>query len=1473
MKLKNLWFLLALCCFVVSTSAQTSFKDLVEMAQGLAHESSNMKCPTVNTRKRTISVADNSISHETNFVDRVRQPELSYNDKTIKRYRIKNVKTGEYLCYTGVKDGKGCPTTVPLTVTATADDMSTVFFLHREGITLGNGYGLCNSVSSTNYSLKDLDTYAWEITGTNAKTFLVETAADGKSLLIYNTVTQGDATINKYWRYNAEDGVVGYGNSDEYAYWEFECLLDIPKVSDVSIKKDTIWYVVRNASNGKYLHYDTGSRMVNTVTAPDSCSLFYLTGETLEGGVNLYNYAAQTNLESGLRIIETEGSRFFISKSGDVNGEDLYKLDVQGNLTIGTFDGTSEWEFERVSNFREIFGHQFLNSKVVEFFNAQMEEILQSTKVSFYNYYSTYVGILYHLLLSMDSNMEISQAARLARIRSTIEEEFYNGYDPQSHNDIKIYNVGHQDEGGNEVRKNLATNSVLLMANDQSSIHTNVWKIYLVGEGQNKNLVFFNAATQKYIGKPIELGDGTAKLEMTSNLSEAGYWNLSSDAATQTQNSSLLNMQTLIYSMTNPDYYLVLESPDDITVSCKYFSDNAAAQAALGTKWELNLSDAVIKDAFYDHAVDAVHLFVDILQDQMGLVRNACAQYSSNCPSEDAASSTCHLTDGDMVSVFRTNGSGSDEKRYLQADLGEGNQTGDFCFFMAPDLTSVGSVPENVTIEGSNSLDEGFVVLKENLSLPMLLENMYYMSPVISTAGQTYRYLRFTVNSTLGADGACDFGLSEFYIYPNNTYTEQAKQLADEFYVSDYMGEGIMYPAVELVKLKAQYLLDMNISNHSENPGIGQYPTTKYNALAVAVQDVAANNAESVDALLSALDDFMDSKVNPLIILESAWEDGYSKGKVISFEGYDVAIKNKNIWDIKQWTSLKTVDGGGYMLQPVSLLEEIPYVLNIDQIPEWNTLYETALDAYTVSMNEGGYTVFMSVNEEGYLDAVLEPATTTSNKHAAWYMTVVGDNAGIDYIGDADFIEVLADFGSTFAQAGSYENGYLNGTYIYNEQGGLTKAMFDELYAFMQPYYQMGPVQIVKMYQSGALTPEMVAYVVDAVRALKMHFPNFQPDLSQVGRYYRLRGRSSGNYVLSDVTNEGGLSMSAWTDGDDDVAMKSILYTTSGSTVGAVNVMMFNSGRYLKATNGSVGYDKYPLDDEAYVSQDVFVRNSLAGTDGCYSVALGSEEICLRDVGTAAMTGVASNDTSFDWDIELVQELPVAVSSAMMTSLCVPVELQVPNGVTVYILTGKEIADGAHKHVVGYENCEIGTPVFNLESTNLDIIPAGMPVLIKADEGVYYFPIHYNVSDEDKSDADLQRIAELQALNKLEGTHDARLLSARANVTHHILSKKNGKVGMYKVKMVSAAERGLDYILVSTFLNSAHRAWLPYQSDMAPVGFSLAIGGRGDGLTGIEDVQVKFNGNEVIYDIHGRRVSRMVSPGLYIVNREKVLVK
>ena len=226
----------------------------------------------------------------------------------------------------------------------------------------------------------------------------------------------------------------------------------------------------------------------------------------------------------------------------------------------------------------------------------------------------------------------------------------------------------------------------------------------------------------------------------------------------------------------------------------------------------------------------------------------------------------------------------------------------------------------------------------------------------------------------------------------------------------------------------------------------------------------------------------------------------------------------------------------------------------------------------------------------------------------------------------------------------------------------------------------------------------------------------------------------------------------------------------------------------------------------------------------------------------------------------------------MMTSICVPVELQIPEGVTAYILTGKETSDGSHTHAVDNERYQPGASVFNIEQIRLGFIPAGMPVLLKAAEGTYHFTINY--SESDKSDAELERIEALNELNQLEGTHDARLISERDGITHHILSKNNGRAGMYKVNMVSAYDRGLDYVTTPTFKNTAHRAWLPYSSDMSPTGYSLAVKDRNDETTEIKDIEESATSEDnIIYDLYGRRIKNIVSPGIYIVNNKKVIVK
>lgn len=1469
MKKVNLILLSALC-FICTLNAQTinDFSSLIAQAKQLYQANPN-KYSKLDSNLRT---ADIQTAASVAFTERVRKPDLCYSSSDKKYYRIKNVKTGEYLNYSGSKDGKGKPTAVPLTTVATPGE-GAIFFFHREGIVLGDGYGLCNSVSSTTYTLNNLDTYDWETTNTNSQNFHVEVSADGDALYIYHSKAVNEESVKKYWRFDTESQTVKYGDTDDYAEWMFEPIASTPAVTNESAKES--WYVIRNSSTGKFLHFNKEEQEIETVTAPDSCSLFLLKGESMEYGINLYNYVARANIAQDLRVIGTSDNKYFISHDGNIEGDDIYKAEANGAVGAGVFGETSEWDFEKITNFREVFGHQFYSTDSIEGSIVEIEKVLLENKVSFYNYYSTCVGLLSYILLAIDPQMELSQAANIAKTRENIMELFFGDkYDPNSHKDIFICNVGHKDNEGNAIRRKLFTNSTDLLTSNINNLHTNVWQIFMIGTGQDKYPVIYNTATQTYIGKPTIEG-GVATVKMTPNIDEAGIWKFPINDTDILSNSTTVNTKTLIESYELPKYYLTLQNPNAIVLDFAHFESDDEALQHPGTLWELSLSDSYIKEDFYIHATDAVEMFTELIQTEMGLVRNGCEQYICNYPSDDESSSTCHLTDNDQSSVFWTDGGGSNDKRYLIADMGEGTPVSEFYFFMKPNLQTLEGIPASVTVEGSNSIDGGYVVLADNIDLTMLMPNMRFMSSLINQGGESYRYLRFTVNGILGFDGMLDFTLSEFYIFPHNSNTEQAKQILDAFYTCDYMEEDIISPAMELVKMKAAYLLEKNVDNHSTSPQIGQYPSATYNGLAECLANIQENNTDTADELLEAIETFINSVINPIIIFESAWEDGYTNGTAITFKNNDFSLDDANIWDINQWVTLSNTNGNGYTIDPFTIDEEIPYILQIENIPGWENLYDSHREAKNISVLEGGNTLYLAIDgEEGelYTNLLDEPATTTDNKNRAWYLTVVGDNAGISSITDETFINALADFGATFKQALIYEEGYQSGMYTYDENGGLAKSGFDDILTFMAEYYQMGPVNIVKMYQAGQLDDSMISYVVSSVEALKAYFPYFVLNTSATGYYYRLRGGESGNYLMSDITANGELAMGEMASDEDAIAAKTIFYVSEGSASGTVNVMAFDNGRYLKAEDSRMHYDNYPLDSENYKSQNVFLKKSLNGEADKYSIAMGGEnQNYLHDGGTQATPADPSNDPTLNWEVELVEKLPVSITSAMMTSICVPVELQIPEGVTVYILTGKEISDGSHTHAVDNERYEPGASIFNLEHIGTSFIPAGMPVLLKAAEGTYHFTINY--SESDKSDAELERIEALNELNQLEGTHDARLISERDGFAHHILSKKNGKVGMYKVNMVSAADRGLYYVEVPTFLNTAHRAWLPYSNTMAPMGYSLGIKDRNDDATGIKDIESVTTQGEVIYDIHGRRLEKIVSPGFYIINNKKVLVK
>ena len=1304
-----------------------------------------------------------------------------------------------------------------------------------------------------------------------------------------------------------------------------------PTYSTVNNNKTTernnaTWYIIKNAKTGEYLRYEgfkfsmtTSPKTVDGVYALDTYAMFYVTGNA--NAAYIHNYAAGTQRvcvapnkwdESGTAFqIKTTTGGVFISQSGNTAASDAFHYNESTgkvDLYLGS-DPNSVWVFEKIDDFGKIMG---LDKMIDEAFNAVDAAegwgngFFSGLKEAYYKenlkdggggwgagllYWGTSIDKRDHSSLSQT----ISDIAEVQKIL----DEYTSGY-KKVFNYAEIHNV---DFSKNGVTKWISTNSTSLTVNTTQTTHTNVWKIINV---EGETFCFYNEATNMYMCAPT-VADGLTAVKMTSDKNQAGVYKINIINATTSgsgDNTTMVSATVNLESIDKKGMYIALMSADTKNVTA------VTSSSAAGVQWIMTpIADVTIQHNFYSLAANMAWQYPYYLQENAGLVQNTCELYTSNHPSDDEESSTCNLADGIYTTCFTSDENNTSEEHYLQAEFE--TPVSSFYFYIKANLQRADARPTKITLSGSN---DGTTFTQIGQPIETGLGDALFFSSDVINCGAAYKYLRFTVNSV--NEGNKAFTMSEFYIMPENADVEHCVSTIKKFYGTALYNEALRVPAAELIALESKYYLDNNtvdggeVAASSATPQPGQYRYDKYTALQSALdtyrlQTTDADKYTYGKLLATALEEFKNSICSPLFVISSAWEDGFCKDWGINCDPQDneFSAVESNLWDLRQWFGVL-----GYKSTEITSLNSIQLrsainstrMMNaqhssIEEIEEWSTLYDSERGAYDIRLyNSPDY---LSVDEYMDLGVVHEKPTTSSNRNAAWYFTYVGVSSqiyGIDATNSDHmaFIEALAAFGEMYKTAKFYNDNYdatatKLGKYHYDNKGAnsLTKDGFDNLFATATTHYNKGAAKILEEYLSGTsdYTPEVITSFVDA---LEQHFVNFHLNTPPAGYYYRIRGRVSLNYLQSSITS-GALAMGAITDAsgniNDAVAATSVFYAVDGDGEGATNILSFNTGRYIQAITegGKIVFkeDKLPLDDKAYNSQDVFIHPSRTDSDGYYAWAFdGSNYLCdnITNATTAKDIEISAGNNAnkkYDWTIELVTELPVEVSAAKMTSLCVPVELEIPDGVTAYILTGKEIANGNHLYAIDYEAYPNGTEVFNVEQINCGIIPAGMPVLIKADEGVHYFPINYDAKDADKDDTMLDEIADLEARNRLEGTHDARLISERDGIQHHILSKKNGKVGMFKVKMVSETERGLNYVTKPTFINQAHRAWLPYSAAVSASGFSFAVGGKGHDTTGVDEVAVEREEVEAIYDLQGRRLEGITSPGFYIVNGKKIIVK
>ena len=228
---------------------------------------------------------------------------------------------------------------------------------------------------------------------------------------------------------------------------------------------------------------------------------------------------------------------------------------------------------------------------------------------------------------------------------------------------------------------------------------------------------------------------------------------------------------------------------------------------------------------------------------------------------------------------------------------------------------------------------------------------------------------------------------------------------------------------------------------------------------------------------------------------------------------------------------------------------------------------------------------------------------------------------------------------------------------------------------------------------------------------------------------------------------------------------------------------------------------------------------SYKGELGAYNIKFDGNRYLYGEADAYANAGSDANGNGYSFNLELVDELPVTISSVGFATLYSPVALTIPSGVTAY---------------TGY----INGSCLKLDALS-EKIPAATAVILEGEANNYTFAI----TTADNFDGD----------NDLSGS-----VGGVADTKDNILTLQNynEKLGLYNY--TGETLNGFKAYLDKSALGAGVHA-LTFEFDDAT------------GIEAIDNGQLTMD-NAAIYNLAGQRVQK-ATKGLYIVNGKKVVLK
>lgn len=905
---------------------------------------------------------------------------------------------------------------------------------------------------------------------------------------------------------------------------------------------DIKWYTIKNVRKQKFATYAGDAfTMTQQETVASAASLFYFTGRatTEIATVGIHNLVAGDNLCAEYNSWTATGREWLISKQSTglsiayTNNTNKAWNDAGGGGQKIEYwsanDPGSAWQIEIVTNFTE-----YLTAAKA----AAIAEIDNLSGVS-----AIYANVAEQFKTEIDNVTENSAVSLLAV--NNILEDFRKSIDGKSMK-FRVDGRGSRFLGYSKANERIETQ---VLGFDDA-----YWTLKYVGNGYFK---LYNPVHKVWLGAP----DGAKKTN--DDESETSYTaGLDNEA-----DASLYKFEVT----TGGNTVLLVAGNGNIAHAA---GDNRIM--SYGSKTDQaswwTITDVVTFSMTYDEykeflseksaMMNSLIGYAKQLQDNYGLVKSGDKiAVVVNHPSGGDSQPSSNLLDGNNGTYVHSSYDGATmntvDNHYIEVELSEATQK-IFCYFSKRNNSNRPSI---IKVLAGNSADALSEVATLNLQESADDNVQAFFSGAIDL-GAAYTHLRFVVTKTNTTTKF--FTLSEFYVLPVNTTIEGIAALAGAS-IADTDLEARLTAAEKSLKnlqlpetlAEVKAALDANVSNHKEEPQLGQYTTAAYNELKAAYE--ACTTIDQLDAVFAAFDKFNKAKNLPVFMISNGNVKDYAKDKSIYDDNIGTLhFKATDIYDKTMWWALDQVEttvgvtGDNYVgIYNVGTGNGFLGAASI-KVAETSDAVEGEDDGLFLFYTIGNNT---PIHFQANYSEIVRYGSTEATSGSAAMFTYIGNTYDLNKFTD-EKINALQEL----------ENTVNAKAYLVSAQVGTGAGQYQGDYsAFYEKFYTVD-----QMLTNGTLTSK-ASLTVDEINQLKNDIETLAAALvlnTPVNEtYFRIKGANSevtpaGWYITGHTNADGGrIALTAEADAS------TIYYYKDGK------LQAYQSGKYIALSSNHYTFD------------------------------------------------------------------------------------------------------------------------------------------------------------------------------------------------------------------------------------------------------------------------------------------------------------